>query len=38
MSAMSAKYPLGKHTGDSYTCPVTGLKRLKVDLYDDLQH
>jgi hypothetical protein len=34
---LQLKYPLAKHTGDTYTCPVTGLTRLKDNIADDMQ-
>ena len=30
-----SKYPLGKHTGETYTDPVTGHLRLKADIGED---
>lgn len=30
------KYPLSKHLGDTYTCPITGHIRLKSQLAEDL--
>ena len=36
MRKPSEKYPLGKHTSETYTCSLTGITRLKRELCDDM--
>jgi hypothetical protein len=35
---MVLKYPLMKDESETYTCPVTGIKRRKTDLAEDLEN